>query len=74
MHSRQMTKTKMTTALIQTLTPSQMKFCKLKEWAEWTMKLSKGKLKGWSLKLREWNNTMKKWITKSYLLSKQGIS
>ena len=42
----------MTTALIQTLTPHQTIFWKLKEGIEWAMKLKKGKLKEWNLKLK----------------------
>ena len=45
------------------------------------MKLRKGKLNEWDLKMKEWNQiirewsqTMKKWKTKSYLLRERGIA
>ena len=59
----------MTTTFLQTLTPpTQTIFCKLNEWIEWVMKLNKGKLKEWTLKLKVWNQTMKECKIKSYLL------
>ena len=38
------------------------------------MKLKKGKLKEWNLKLNEWAQTIKEWKNKSYLLSKKVVS
>ena len=38
------------------------------------MKLNKGILKEWTMKLKEWNQTMKYCKTKSYLLIEKGIS
>ena len=39
--------------------PPQNIFWKLKEWTEWTMKLKKGKLEEWTLKLKDWTQKMK---------------
>ena len=49
-------------------------FCKLKEWTEWAMKMKKGILKEFNLKLKEWNKTIQEWTTKSYLLREKGIA
>ena len=38
------------------------------------MKLNKGKLKEWTLKMKEWNQTKNKWIMKSYLLRENSIA
>ena len=61
--------------------PPQTILWKLKEWTEWEMKLKKGrlkewnlKMKDWNLKLKEWTQTMKAWTTKSYLLIEKVIS
>ena len=74
MQSCQIIKTTMKTSLLQTLTPPQTIFWKLKEWEEWEMKVKIGKLKEWTLKLKEWTHTMKEWTKKSYLLKEKGIS
>ena len=63
----------MKTALLQTLTPPQTIFWKLKEWTEWEMKLKKGKLKEWNTKPKEWTQTTKEWKKKYYLLKEKGI-
>ena len=62
------------TTLIQTLTPSQTIFWKLKEWVEWALKLNKEKLKEWTLKLKEWTHTMKECTTKSCLQIEKGVA
>ena len=48
--------------------PPKTIFWRLKEWTEWEMKLKKGNLKYWTLKLKERTQTMKECKTKSYLL------
>ena len=55
-------------SLSSDIDPPQTIFWKLKDWTEWAMKPKKGKLKEWTLKLNNWNQTMKEWTTKSYLL------
>ena len=62
------------TALIQTLTPLKTILWKPKEWKEWAMKLKKGKLNEWTLKLKEWTHTMKECKNKSYLLIEKGVA
>ena len=74
MQSCQMMKTTMTTSLLHTLTPPKTIVWKLKEWTEWEMKLKKGKFKEWTMKLKEWIQTMKECTTMSYLLRENGIS
>ena len=59
MQSCQRMKIKITAALLQMLTPPKQIFCKLKEGAEWAMKLNKGKFEEFNLKLKEWTQTMK---------------
>ena len=59
------------TALPHPFTPSERKFCKLKEW---TTKIKEGKLKDCTRKMKEWTQKMKEWKMMPYLPRKKNTA